>query len=379
VSNDELASMLTSAMSGTQATDLAAGRDIDLSYAVKAYALRFRASIFRQATGLGAVFRHVRQTIPDIAALGLPPIIETFGDYPQGLVLIGGPTGSGKSTTLAALIDSINRRHNWHIVTIEDPVEVVHAQRESLVNQREVGTHARSFGTALRSTLRQDPDVILVGELRDLETIEFAVNAAETGHLVFGTVHTVSADSSIERLIHAFPGRQQYLIRSMLAESLEAVVCQQLLRRVDRPEARVVAAEVMINGDAIANLIRKEKTFQIASVIATHREEGMILMDQELERLVKQGVIDPDEALMKAVDKNAFATMLVSGGFIEDIEGRASLPPEARASIAPPAVRSSMPPAPAPAPAPGAGRTGGPPSGRPMSIPAGGGTSGTER
>ena len=379
VSNDELASMLTSAMSGTQATDLAAGRDVDLSYAVKAYALRFRASIFRQATGLGAVFRHVRQTIPDIAALGLPAIIETFGDYPQGLVLVGGPTGSGKSTTLAALIDSINRRHNWHIVTIEDPVEVVHAQRESLVNQREVGTHARSFGTALRSTLRQDPDVILVGELRDLETIEFAVNAAETGHLVFGTVHTVSADSSIERLIHAFPGRQQYLIRSMLAESLKAVVCQQLLRRVDRPEARVVAAEVMINGDAIANLIRKEKTFQIASVIATHREEGMILMDQELERLVKQGVIDPDEALMKAVDKNAFATMLVSGGFIEDIEGRASLPPEARASIAPPAVRSSMPPAPAPAPAPGAGRTGGPPSGRPMSIPAGGGTSGTER
>ncbi len=344
VSDEELGNMLRPALTPQQLADLEAGRDIDFSYEVKAYEMRFRVNLFRQSTGLAAVFRAVRQAIPDIDDLGLPPVVKTFGDFPQGLVLVGGPTGSGKSTTLAALIDYVNRRHAWHIVTIEDPVEVVHPQRESLVNQREVGTHARSFANALRSTLRQDPDVILVGELRDLETIEFAVNAAETGHLVLGTVHTVSADSSIDRMIHAFPARQQPLVRSMLAESLRAVVCQQLLRRIDRPNARVLATEVMINNDAIANLIRKEKGFQIASVIATHRDQGMGLMDAELERLVREQTVDPDEALMKAVDKNAFASMLVANGFIEDIEGRASLPPEARASLVPPAGSSAPPP-----------------------------------
>ena len=345
LADEELRAMIGPALTASQAAQLASGHDVDFSYEVVGYDLRFRVNLFRQSTGIAAVFRHVRQRIPEIGELGLPPIVATFGDFSQGLVLVGGPTGSGKSTTLAALINAINHKRAWHVVTIEDPVEVVHPQIECLINQREVGTHARSFGTALRSTLRQDPDVILVGELRDLETIDFAVNAAETGHLVFGTVHTVAADASIDRMINAYPGRQQPLVRSMLAESLRAVVCQQLLRRIDKPDARVVATEVLINNDAIANLVRKEKTFQIRSVLTTHRDQGMVLMDGELERLVKNGMVDPEEALMKSVDKNNFAAMLVSAGYLDDTDGRKSLPPEARVSAVPPSIRSSVPPA----------------------------------
>jgi twitching motility protein PilT len=256
------------------------------------------------------VFRRIEQTIPPLESLGLPAVVQSFADYPNGLVLVGGPTGSGKSTTLAALIDHINAHPGRHIATIEDPIEVIHRSKEAIVNQREVGSHAKSFAQALRATLRQDPDVLLVGELRDQETIEIAVNAAETGHLVFATVHTTSAAAVVDRLVHAVPAKRQGLVRSMLAESLRAVLCQQLLRRVDVPGKRQLACEVLLNNDAIANLIRNDKSFQIASVILTHRAEGMQLMDGVLEELVRGGVVDPDDALLKSVDKVAFGKML---------------------------------------------------------------------
>jgi len=241
----------------------------------------------------------------------VPKIVETFGNFNNGLVLVGGPTGSGKSSTLAALIDYINRTSGRHIITLEDPIEVVHARKQSLINQREIGTHTKSFGHALRATLRQDPDVILVGEMRDLETIAFAVTAAETGHLVFGTVHTVSADTSIDRLVNTFPPGQQPQVRSMLAETLRAVVCQHLVRKKDG--GRVLAAEVLINTDAVQNMIRKGKTFQLPSVVATSRESGMQSMDLELARLVNEGAVSLEEGYAKANDKRAFETMTGTG------------------------------------------------------------------
>jgi twitching motility protein PilT len=248
-------------------------RDVDFSYEVVSRGLRFRGHVFSQQSGTAAVFRIVKNEIPNIENLGLPPIVKTFASMKNGLVLVGGPTGSGKSTTLAAMIDTINREEAVHIVSIEDPIEVVHTRKLSLINQREVGTHTPDFTNALRATLRQDPDVLLVGELRDLQTISFAVTAAETGHLVFGTVHTVSADTTIDRLINAFPSAQQAQVRSMLAETLRAVVCQHLLRRADG-KGRCLAVEVMVNNDAIANMIRKGKAFQIPQVVQSGKDVG---------------------------------------------------------------------------------------------------------
>jgi len=305
ITNEEIAATLFPHLAPAQREALAEGREVDFSYEVKIRNLRFRANIFRQMTGLAAVFRTVKNEILSIDKLHLPPAVARFAELKHGLVLIGGPTGSGKSTTLAGLIDHINRTSDRHIVTIEDPIEVVHTRNRCLINQREVGTHTRSFNAALRATMRQDPDVILVGEMRDLATIQFAVTAAETGHLVFGTVHTVSADTSVERLINAFPPRQQAQVRSILCESLRAVVCQHLIKRKDG-NGRVLAVEVMINNEAIENMIRKGKTFQIPSVIATSREQGMQSMDSELARLVLENLVEYDEAYMKANDKKAF-------------------------------------------------------------------------
>jgi twitching motility protein PilT len=224
-------------------------------------------------------------------------------------VLVGGPTGSGKSTTLAAIIDYINRTSRRHVISIEDPIEVVHKSETGLVNQREVGVHTPSFDQALRMTLREDPDVILVGEMRDLPTIQFAVTAAETGHLVFGTVHTVSADTSVDRLINAYPPESQEQVRSMLADSLRAVLCQYLIRHKERNE-RLLAYELMMNNHAIANLIRKGKTFQIPSVIATSKELHMQLMDNSLMDLFKQGKITAEDAYLKASNKADFEEIM---------------------------------------------------------------------
>ncbi len=317
LTQDELCSMLMPLLTETQRSLFESGEDVDFSYEVKGFDLRFRVNLFRQVSGIGAVLRRIAGHVPQLEDLHLPPTVKRFVDFPHGLVLVGGPTGSGKSTTLAALIDAINRNEPRHIVTIEDPIEVAHSSRASIVNQREVGVHTSTFADALRGILRQDPDVILVGELRDQTTMEFALQAAETGHLVFATVHTVSAAASIDRLVHAFPGKQQNVIRSMIADSLRAVCCQQLLQRIDGQGDRVLACEVMLSNDAVSSLIRKDKCFQLASVIATSREQGMCLMDDELMKLAVQGIVSPEEALSKSSDRSAFASMLGAHGILD--------------------------------------------------------------
>ena len=328
-SEAELRDLLFPHLSIGQQDELKALRDVDFSYEVKSQNLRFRANVFQQTSGLSAVFRTIKDVIPDIDTLGLPPVVRRFGDLKNGLVLVGGPTGAGKSTTLAAMVDYINRSDARHIITLEDPIEVVHNPKKSLVVQREIGTHSKSYVSALRATLREDPDVILVGEMRDLETIAFAVSAAETGHLVFGTVHTVSADNSIDRMINAFPSGQQPQVRSMLAGSLRAVICQHLLQRVDG-KGRTIAVEVMLNTDAIASLIRKGKAFQIPSVIATSREVGMQSMDLELARLYREGIVSADEVYMKAVNKADFEALFRG----DDPEEAQTPPPGQQASPA---------------------------------------------
>jgi twitching motility protein PilT len=310
LSAEQVKAVLMPHLSMAQVDELRAMRDIDFSYQLQPAGLRFRANVFQEVGGIGAVFRVVKGTLLDLATLGLPPIVSTFKDFKGGLVLAGGPTGAGKSTTLAALIDSINATSARHVISLEDPIEVAHRRKRSLINQREIGSHTRSFEEALRATLREDPDVILVGEMRDFPTIAFAITAAETGHLVFGTVHTTSVATSVDRLVTACPAAQQDDVRSMLAGSLRAVVCQFLIARRDKPGSRVLTVEVMVNNDAISNLIRKNKTFQIPSVIATSREQGMQLMDGELMRLCKDGVISVEDAYLKAANKKDFEALL---------------------------------------------------------------------
>jgi twitching motility protein PilT len=280
-------------------------RDVDFSYEVRAEGLRFRANIFVSHTGISIVLRIIKGDVFKLEDLGLPPVVKEFGDYKHGLVLVGGPTGSGKSTTLAAIIDYINRTSKRHVISIEDPIESIHGSELGLVNQREVGVHTGSYHNALRMTLREDPDVILVGEMRDLETIQFTVTAAETGHLVFGTVHTVSADTSVDRLTNAYPPEAQEQVRSMLADSLKAVLCQYLMRQKDK-KGMVLATEVMINTEAISNLIRKGKTHQIPSLVSLSREQQMHTMDNTLIDLYKKGTISLEDAYLKARNKAEF-------------------------------------------------------------------------
>jgi twitching motility protein PilT len=284
--------------------------EIDFAYSVQNVA-RFRVNAYLQRGSVSMVFRVVPNAIRSLAELGLPDTIRKLAEEKRGIILVTGTTGCGKSTTLAAIIDRINRTSARHIVSIEDPVEVLHQRDQSLITQREVGSHTPSFSAALRATLRQDPDVILVGELRDLDTIAFAVTAAETGHLVFGTVHTASVDTSIDRLISSFPAPRQPQVRTMLADTLRAASCQNLLRRAGGT-GRTLAVEVMIANDAISNLIRKGKAFQIPAVITTSREQGMQLMDHELARLVRDGTVTAEEAFARAGDKRMFEA-LVSG------------------------------------------------------------------
>lgn len=311
-SPEQLRSILLAPLNSNQIAQLDELHDIDFSYEVTIQKLRFRAHMFYQHGGLSAVFRYVESTMASFERLGLPEKVTSFGQLNHGLVIFGGPTGSGKSTSLAAIIDYINRTSNRHIVCLEDPIEVVHSSKKSLVTQREIGAHSVSFERALRATLRQDPDVILVGEMRDLATISLAITAAETGHLVFGTLHTVSAETTLDRIINAFPASQQQQIRSMLAQSLRAVVCQYLLKRKDQP-GRCLASEVMINNDAISNLIRKARQFQISSVISTSRDQGMQLMDHDLMRLYDAGMVYAQEVYMKAKNKQEFESLLEEG------------------------------------------------------------------
>jgi len=294
LTDEGLRKMLFEITSEEQKEIFIAKKDLDFAYEIPGVS-RFRANYFEQKRGTAAVFRVIPTKILTAEELGLPPQILRFTQLSRGLVLVTGPTGSGKSTTLAAIIDYINRNRKEHILTVEDPVEFVHQNQQCLVNHREVGTHTQSFAAALRAALREDPDIILVGEMRDLETIELAITAAETGHLVFGTLHTNSAAKTIDRIIDAFPAGQQAQIRTMLSESLKGVICQQLLKRIDKP-GRLAAIEILYCKTAIANLIREGKTFQIPSMIQTGKGDGMQLMDQAVMDFLMKKQISPDEA-----------------------------------------------------------------------------------
>ena len=244
--------------------------DVDFAYEIPGLA-RYRANFFDQKYGIAAVFREIPSEILTCEQLGLPPVVQKLASLPRGLVLVTGPTGSGKSTTLAAIIDEANRTRKDHILTVEDPIEFVHRSKEAVVNHREVGLHTRSFAAALRGALREDPDIILVGEMRDLETISLAIEAASTGHLVFGTLHTSSAAKTVDRVIEVFPANQQEQIRNTLSDGLRAVIAQNLFKRVDR-KGRVAALEIMIAIPAVRNLIREAKTFQIPSAMQTGKK-----------------------------------------------------------------------------------------------------------
>ena len=285
--------------------------DYDFAYEVEGLA-RFRANVFWQRKGLGAVLRTIPEKILTADELGLPEGVRKMCMLSKGLVLVTGPTGSGKSTTLAAMVDLINESRNDHILTIEDPIEFVHANKKSLVNQREIRTNTKSFGNALRAALREDPDVILVGEMRDRETIELGITAAETGHLVFGTLHTNSAPKTVDRIIDVFPADEQEQVRSMLAESLKGVIAQVLLKAKDG-KSRMAAWEIMVGTQAIGNLIRENKLHQIPSIIQTGKKDGMQLLDQHILEFLMAGRISPEEAYMKALNKQAFVQHLPEG------------------------------------------------------------------
>lgn len=268
--------------------------ELDFAYFLEGVG-RFRCNIFMQRKGLGAVFRTIPEKIKSAQELNLPSSIIDMIDADRGLILVTGPTGSGKSTTLAAMIQHINMTREAHILTVEDPIEFVHPNLKCLVNQREVGSHTKTFTNALKAALREDPDIILVGELRDLETISLALTAAETGHLVFGTLHTNSAAKTIDRIIDVFPGAQQQQIRSMMAESLRGVVAQTLFSRADQ-QGRVAAFEIMKGTKAVANLIREGKIHQIPSIIQTSASQGMVLFEKYIDDLVKKGLVSPADA-----------------------------------------------------------------------------------
>ena len=278
--------------------------ECDFSFAVPNLA-RFRVNAFVQNRGAGAVLRTIPSKVLTLEQLNAPKIFTEISNQPRGIVLVTGPTGSGKSTTLAAMIDQINSNEFGHILTVEDPIEFVHESKKCLVNQREVGPHTQSFSNALRSALREDPDVILIGEMRDLETIRLALTAAETGHLVFGTLHTSSAAKTIDRVVDVFPAAEKEMVRSMLSESLRAVISQTLLKTKDG-NGRVAAHEIMIGTPAIRNLIRENKIAQMYSSIQTGQQFGMQTLDQNLQELVKRGVVSAAEARSRASNKDNF-------------------------------------------------------------------------
>ncbi len=306
--NDELKGMIYEIAPEHKVKQFEETGDVDFAYEVPKMA-RYRANFFMQRNGVAAVFREIPTQIMTCEQLGLPPVVAKLATLPRGLVLVTGPTGSGKSTTLAAIIDEANRTRKDHIITVEDPIEFVHQSQSCVVNHREVGVHTKSFSSALRGALREDPDIILVGELRDLETITLAVEAASTGHLVFGTVHTPSAAKTVDRIIEVFPAGEQMQIRSTLADGLRAVLSQVLFKRIDT-KGRCVALEILIANSAVRNLIRESKTFQIPSMMQTGKKYGMQLLDDAIMELMNKGWISPDDAYLKANDKTKFRPFL---------------------------------------------------------------------
>jgi twitching motility protein PilT len=303
LTHKDVHSMIYDIMNDKQRKDFEEFLETDFSFEIPKLA-RFRVNAFNQARGAGAVFRTIPSEILTLEDLKAPNIFKDIAMYPRGIVLVTGPTGSGKSTTLAAMVHYVNENKPDHILTIEDPIEFVHECKRSLINQREVNRDTLGFSEALRSALREDPDVILVGEMRDLETIRLALTAAETGHLVFGTLHTSSAAKTIDRVVDVFPAQEKEMVRSMLSESLRAVISQTLLKRVGG--GRVAAHEIMIGTPAIRNLIREGKIAQMYSAIQTGQGQGMQTLDQDLQDLMVKGQISKEEARFKAVNKENF-------------------------------------------------------------------------
>jgi twitching motility protein PilT len=308
---EQVTELLYSITPADKRAEFERSHDVDFSHEIPGVA-RFRCNLFLDRRGMGGVFRVIPTDILSAEDLGLPPQILELCELHKGLVVVTGPTGSGKSTTLAAMIDSINRTQPVHIITIEDPIEFVHPVRKALINQREVGTHTGGFKTALRAALREDPDIVLVGEMRDLETVAIAIETAETGHLVFGTLHTNTAASTVDRIIDQFPADRQNQVRAMLSESLKGVIAQTLCRK--KGGGRVAALEILLVSSAVSNLIREGKTFQIPSVMQTGRGAGMMTLSDSLLELVKKGLVDPDEAYTHAVNKQELRSMLERSG-----------------------------------------------------------------
>ncbi|HMO01533.1 MAG TPA: type IV pilus twitching motility protein PilT [Oligoflexia bacterium] len=299
-------SMLYDIMNDSQRKHFEEYSDLDFSMPLGEIA-RFRVNVFRNQRGMGAVFRKIPTKILSLGDLHMPDILADISRKEKGLVLVTGPTGSGKSTTLAAMIDLINEELEGHILTVEDPIEFVHKSKKCLVNQREVGPHTKSFANALKAALREDPDIILVGEMRDLETIQLALTAAETGHLVFGTLHTSSAPKTVDRIIDVFPPSQQAQVRAMFAESIQAVITQTLCKKVGG--GRVAALEILIGTTAVRNLIREGKIHQIPSIMQTQAAAGMQLLEDNLKRLVAQNLITKDTAIEKSGNPELFSEM----------------------------------------------------------------------
>ncbi len=304
LSETELETYVLEVLTEKQMARLYAGLDIDFSY-VSEDGGRFRVNVFRKATGIGAVFRHIPGEVPKLEQLNMPPILKNFCDYHQGMVLVTGSTGTGKSTTLAAMIDHLNETRNLNIISLEDPIEFVHPSKNCQVIQREVGTHVESFADGVRSAMREDPDVILVGELRDAETISMAMTAAETGHLVLGTLHTTGAVKTIDRIIDALPGELREQTKGFLAMSLKAVVTQILVKTPDGRGRRAIL-EILVNNRAIAKLIQTDQTHQIPSQLQTGKDLGMQMLDQALLDAINAKEVDPDDAIRFANEKKKF-------------------------------------------------------------------------
>ena len=314
--DDELRSMLYEITPEDKIKVFEETGDVDFGYEIPGQA-RYRTNLFKHHRGIGAVFREIPSTIMTANELGLPPVISQLASLPRGLVLVTGPTGSGKSTTLAAIIDEANRTRKDHIITIEDPIEFVHESNKCIIDHRELGAHTKSFNAALRGALREDPDIILVGEMRDLETISLCLEAANTGHLVFSTLHTTNAASCIDRIIEVFPAEQQAQIRSSLSDGIRAVIAQVLFKRADKKD-RCAALEIMIATPAIRNLIRQQQTHQIPGTIQVSRKYGMQLLDDAIMFLLKKRWISPEEDFFKANDKAKFKPLLPPTAKISD-------------------------------------------------------------
>jgi twitching motility protein PilT len=322
LADTELESYVMEILSDSQKEHFYSGKDLDFSY-VGEEGARFRVNLFRKVTGIGAVFRFIPNEVPTLEGLDMPDVVRDFCDFHQGMVLVTGSTGTGKTTTLAAMIDHLNKTRNLNIISLEDPIEFVHPSKNSQVIQRELGTHLRSFADGVRSAMREDPDVILVGELRDAETISMAMTAAETGHLVLGTLHTTGAVKTIDRIIDALPGELREQTKSFLSQSLKAVVTQVLVKTLDGHNRKAIL-EILVNNRAISKLIMNDQSHQIPAQLQTGKDVGMQMMDMALLEAIEAKQIDPDDAFRFANDKKKFQRFVTDTSLVPVLEGDAS-------------------------------------------------------